>query len=391
MVVERPRFFEGQILAAADLTTAVEHSRGHDARHERHLHDWGIAEGLQLTKENRRDPTSGTPYVEVTLQPGMAVAGTGRQVVVTAPTRLSETLFDQINGAALQPGAFYPVLLRGLDSDPPRPAFSAQACAGNGQPTRVQEAFEVTVGRVGTERDLDRRPAPDVAAGPGPDGDQPWDILVGYVQWNDTIDRFTDALPEAPGHVRRRYVGVRADRVAARGGQLELRPHPDAQAGNAAVVLDGDPAQLVFGVYKSDGTVEPRLTVTAKGDVEATGKLTGALSPLIPGEVRVQSGVATDGTLLPLPPGVTEEQVRGGGVGLHTWVTPHVPPSATPLDAGNDPYDWYRVVECAVDADRRIRCRVRWFDADHSGQPVDLPGATDYLVVITMPSDGASP
>ena len=49
MTPERPAFFEGQILAAADLTSAVDYGRGQAARHERYLHDWGIAEGLELT------------------------------------------------------------------------------------------------------------------------------------------------------------------------------------------------------------------------------------------------------------------------------------------------------------------------------------------------------
>jgi hypothetical protein len=381
---ERPAFFEGQVLAAADLTATVEHGRGQDARHERFLHDWGIAEGLELTKVDQRDANN-NPFVEVTLQPGTAVAGTGREVVVATPVRLSEALFDQINGASLQPGAAYPVVLHGLDRDATRPSLSQSGCGGDAHPTRVQEGFEVTFRRVGDERRLDDQPLPAVDAGPDTAGGQPWDILLGFVEWDENIGRFTNATPDAHG-VRRRYAGVKADRVAARGGRLELRPDLTVQAGKAALVVSGDPAALTFGIYKGDGSVEERFTVAANGDVTTKGtiKSTGAL---IQGEVRVQSGVATDGVILPLPPGITQQQVSGGQVILHTLVAAHVPPSAAPPTA-----DLYHVDTCEVGADRRVTCVVHWFDLANPGQPTERPGAVDYLVVATVATEsGAGP
>ena len=54
MTPERPAFFEGQILAAADLTSAVDYGRAQAARHDRYLHAWGIAEGLELTTVQNR-------------------------------------------------------------------------------------------------------------------------------------------------------------------------------------------------------------------------------------------------------------------------------------------------------------------------------------------------
>ena len=382
MDLERPTFHEGQVLAAADLTATVEHGRGHDARHERYQHDWGIAEGLSLTEVSRRDPDN-NPYVEVTLQPGTARDGTGLEIVVAAPVRISEVLFDQVNGGSLVPDAFYPVVLHGLDRAAAEPAFAAAGCGGNGQPRRVREAFEVTFGRVGYERRLDQQAVPEVAAGPGPAGGPPWDVLVGFVQWDATLERFTKSAHEAGG-VRRRYAGVRADRVVARGGRLELRPDPAVQAGKAAVVVGGDPAALVFGVYKGDGSVDERFSVNAKGDVTAAGTIKGTL---IAGEVRVQSGAASDGVILPLPPDITEEQVRDGTVALHLQLTPHLPPSAPSLtgDLGHSP------LACTVDDDRRVHCLVRWFEIGTT-KIEDVPSACDYLIVATKPpSSGAGP
>lgn len=46
--VQRPTFFEGQIIAAADLNAAVETGQVGLAQHERYLHLPGIAAGLEL-------------------------------------------------------------------------------------------------------------------------------------------------------------------------------------------------------------------------------------------------------------------------------------------------------------------------------------------------------
>jgi len=376
---ERPTFFEGQVLAANDLTATVETGRAHDARHGRLLHDWGIAEGLDLRAVEKRDANN-VAYAEVTLQPGVAIDGTGREVVVAAPARLSEPLFDQINGASLQQDEFYPVVLHGLDRDAPQPALAAGRCGPNGQPTRVQEAFEVTFGRIGYERAIEQQTPPAVDAGPGPAG-RPWDILVGFVQWDEQNGRFTDAFDHAHG-TRRRYAGVRADRVVARGGRLELRPDPQVQAGRAGVVVGGDPVALAFGVYKADGSLDERFSVNAKGDLTAAGTIKGALTQ---GEVRVQSGVASDGVILPLPDGITDQQVRDDAVTLHIGLTPHVPPSASPL-AG---VLGHSALECRVDDDRRVQCLVRWFEIG-TAKTADVPSTCDYLIVATTASPASS-
>jgi len=381
MEIERPVFFEGQILAAADLTATVEHERARAARHERMLHDWGIAAGLSLTKVDRRDPLTSTPYVEVTVQPGAATDGTGRDIVVPRPVTLSTTLFRQVNGASLQPGAYYPVVLHGFDDEAAQSAFPAGACGPAGGSTRVAEAFEITFRRIGDAAGLDGQPVPGVSAGPGPADGRVWDVLLGFVQWDDGIRQFTDATHDGPG-ARRRYAGIRADTVAARGGQLELRPNPSRQAGQVAVVVGGDPPVLAFGVYRGDGTVEERLTVSAKGDVTAQGVISGTLTP---GQIRAQSGIATDGLLLPLPPGVTQEQVDRGSVLLHISVTLQVTATAPPAGFPIGPFP----AECSVNDSRKLSSTLRWLDtagANHRDRP--CPAA--YLVLaIGADSSGA--
>jgi hypothetical protein len=361
---ERAVFFDGQYITADDLTIVVDHDQEHVARHSRLLHDWGIADGLTLDKKT----SGGSPYVEV--QKGMAVDGTGREVIVPLATRLSESLFKQINGASTQAGAWYPVFLRGKDGPAAQAAATPAACGANGQPTRVDETFEITFGHIG-DASLEQ-PAPDVTAGPGPYGQTLWNILLGFVQWDG--QHFTDTSDTADG-VSRQYAGVRAASVAAAGGgTLELRPDLTRQAGNIGLALGGTPPVLKFGVYKTDGTIDPQVTIDAAGNVDAKGTVSGKLQA---GQPVVQSGIATNGMILQLPVGITQAQVDSGQAVLHIHVTPHDPGPSAPTGHPIGPV----IQQCHVDSARRVGCVLSWFD--HSGGEKSLPAPVDYLLIAT--------
>ena len=72
--IARPVFYEGQILGAVDLQAAVEYSRGQEARHERYLHTWGIASGLELSPKAKQVEVNNNTidYQEIWLSPGLA-------------------------------------------------------------------------------------------------------------------------------------------------------------------------------------------------------------------------------------------------------------------------------------------------------------------------------
>jgi hypothetical protein len=116
------------------------------------------------------------------------------------------------------------------------------------------------------------------------------------------------------------------------------------------------------------------MTVAANGNLTIAGSFSGQISA---GSVLATSGTATDGVLLPLPSGVSQEEVADGRVSLHVYVTPKVPPTgsgtvAVPAEAG-------------VDEDRRVRCRIRVFDPTASTVTVaEQPGAVDFLVLATV-------
>jgi hypothetical protein len=375
----RPVFSEGQVLAGADLTRTVDHAAEAQARHERTLHLWGITEGLALVPEQDSQP-GGPTFIRITLGTGAAIDGRGRQVVVAEPVPLDEGAFEQVNGTTVTSAnrnTWFPVFLSALDQDAPPEGIAPASCGHQAAPTRTVEGFEVSFGRAGDELDLDDQPVPPIDEGPGPAGGNPWRVLLGFVRWNPDIGQFSEVGPAAGG-ISVRYAGAMADEVAARGGRIEVRTRVTPKLGTPAAVVDEqEGGRLTFGLHDGAGNVKPLLTVNGQGDVTAEGTIKGLLTS---GQVMVQSGQATDGVLLPLPAGVTEELVAKGQAVLHAALTPHVPPSAPPTGM----FAWVPK-ECRMDADRRVRCVVTWFDGANRE---DHPASCDYLIMAAAASEG---
>ncbi|MET0418458.1 MAG: hypothetical protein ABW022_20795 [Actinoplanes sp.] len=363
----RPIFAEGQILAAADLTAAVDHARGQLARHARYAHEWGIAEGLDLTTADRTDPDTGDTYVEVTLQPGVAYDGTGREVLVPAAVVLQESLFDEVNGADPATTDPYPVFLAGFDEEKSAESV-ADLCGSASGVNRVSETYQIIFGKLGEQQQAPEPPA--VGAGPA-DGTEPWPILLGYVIWDGRHFARTTGH-DAQGRTPPR-TGVRAATVAAPTGRLDLRSHPLAEA--SAVVRIDDKDGLVFGTTGAAGNVTSLFSVSPDGNVSVRGTLNEAPRR---GDVVVDSGMVSDGVVLPLPAGVDPERVADAGVVLHVQLRPR--PS---VEAGSGDGIWVdSTLECFVDADRRVHSRVRAIRLDVN--PVthrDSSVPADYLLL----------
>lgn len=366
----RPAFHEGQVLAAADLSATVEYARGRSARYARHLHEWGIAEGLGLLTQPRTDPLTNARHVEVSVEPGIALDGAGRDVVITEPVVLRESDFEEVNGADQPTDEPYPVFLTAADREPaqlPGPV----SCSGSATKTRVEESYQILFGRLGDERLVAEQRPPAIGAPPA-DPPARWLVLLGYVQWTD--GHFSGVATTARG-VAARFAGVRADTVSARSGALTLRTGPETQEGKPALVLSGGEApSLVFGLYQGGGAVAPLMTVAANGNLTIEGSFSGRMPA---GSTQVISGTATDGMLLPLPSGITAQQVADGRVVIHVQLTPHTPRLT---DA-----TLFSPVEATVDGERRVRCRVRLYNPLVTpAQVVEEPGAVDFLVVATV-------
>jgi hypothetical protein len=71
---ERIHYFERQLLSAEDLAQEQLYFREKARRHNRLLHGWGVAFGLEVTP--------GTAQLEVVVSPGYAIDARGEEIVV---------------------------------------------------------------------------------------------------------------------------------------------------------------------------------------------------------------------------------------------------------------------------------------------------------------------
>jgi hypothetical protein len=356
--IERPVFFLGQYVGPDDLDQTVEYHRGQLARHERGLHLPGIASGLVLSIN------SGVLNVSA----GMAVDIQGREIVVAEDETVEPAVFIDAN--VFVKDAWHPVFLELTEEDPPVSPFSTGAC-DVAQRTRKLEGHSFSFGKPG-----DETPSSTVAPLPGegadPDAASPLHVLVGFVTWDDTNNQFLKAA-DNNGTTRVQFCGVRADEVVARGGKLTLRAKAVEDKGQAVAELDeSDPKagpMFRFGL-QGETSVKPLFTIDKNGTVWAAGKLTSPVT------LNVESGTITDGMPLPLPAGVTDDDLDSGKAQLHVLLTPRIPLDDGGFGAGA------RIPvahKCEVNG-RAVTCQIRWISNTLGPADELRPGSCDYLV-----------
>lgn len=168
-VQDRPRYYEGQYLEAADLQAAVDYAREHGARALLGAHRWGISIGLDLVEVPGPHGT-----LDVVLTPGYAWDGFGRPIVVPEPTKLPLGHFRPFDamlvaGATPPPPFGVQVWIRYDEAQtrPPRAGF--ETCDASGSFARVVERFAL---EVGPRPDVPARRDPVEVAGRTMDGSQ---------------------------------------------------------------------------------------------------------------------------------------------------------------------------------------------------------------------------
>jgi hypothetical protein len=372
----RPAFHEGQVLSAADLSAVVGHARDNDARITRSLTTPGIVSGLRLLTVEVQD--SGDTVLQARVERGMALDIAGRLVVVAEDQPLGEELVNSIGAltpeaAGSQRSVRYPVFLAAEDQPEAVTSRGSTGCGETHEPTRIREGFRVTIGRPGSELDLDERSAlaPDIGADGGGTSAP---VLLGFVQLRtNATARFVAVEDvETPGTKVRR-AGLRGSEVRSRSHDLSLRTVGGAKPGTPVLVLDEqaqDDSVLKLGLMTASG-VDPLVSVSRAGDMRVVGVLTARFKV---GDVYVESGIISSGLRLPLPTGTTDADVTDEKVAIHTSVTPELPAATV---VGNA----FGTVECRVDDDRTVRCRIK----EEGGTATDC--AARYVVVVTARSD----
>jgi hypothetical protein len=141
---QRPKYYEGQYLGAADLEAAVTYARLREARHFLGAHTWGIAAGLQLQEVARPERGSG---VDMFIRPGYGWDGFSRTAVVLQPYQIPAVLFQSYTYDPANPeGVLVAIWLEYVEAEsgPPQPGF--ELCSPADQSSRVVETFRVRIG-----------------------------------------------------------------------------------------------------------------------------------------------------------------------------------------------------------------------------------------------------
>ncbi len=266
---QRPQFYEGQYLAADDISAIVEYAHVQTARHELGAHTWGVNLGLYLVERD----TPGAPQQKlVYLAPGLAEDGFGRKLSAVALTRLPESLFSNIafDGSIDDPaqtggvpkGRFVKVWLTYDEQAGQAAAPGFVACDVGSTSARVQETYRFVIGEPasltdrrsplsigGRSLDADqaisafdsaRTPAPVLYDDSVPHQQFPettqgvrWLVPVGVVRWvvlsgggGYFVNRDIDPNDSGTERIRRQmrvYVGSIAETLSASDGALVLR------------------------------------------------------------------------------------------------------------------------------------------------------------------------
>jgi len=146
--IERLNYYEGEYLGATDFEAEQEYQRDMRRRHNVGQHTWGIVSGLDIAQVPPAGQTGtfGQTSVTVYIQPGMAVDGFGREIVVLSQTQLTQDLFAPYynpnvgaNALTLNVWISYAEALLNPPTD---------ACVAASQPNsfgRVQETFALSI------------------------------------------------------------------------------------------------------------------------------------------------------------------------------------------------------------------------------------------------------
>ena len=277
--IKRLNYYEGEYLGALDFAAEQEYHREMRRRHNVGQHTWGIVSGLDLAQIPNGQTTDGLPQVDVYVQPGMAVDGFGREIVMLSRTQLTQDLFAAFYdpNTTANPRNMY----IWIAYDQQLAQLSGDACTrqNTSNPySRVQESFRLLVTSTptpvpalndplvidGNTMTPPAEPAvpPSTAPTPTPgdivlpyDGSVPyqefaeddttahWYVLLGQVLWHPHFQVLLQ--PPTAATSGRQYCGAVAAAIEAPNAQLVIQdrmtpsPLPDPTYSGVAVEVQG--------------------------------------------------------------------------------------------------------------------------------------------------------
>jgi hypothetical protein len=280
--IERLNYYQRQYLGATDFKAEQAYHRDMRRRHNLGQHTWGIVTGLELVEKPKEDSAG----VDVYVQPGMAIDGFGREVIVTEPFKLSGAQFDAFN--TLKHRAVYVAY---DEESEDRPAAGFESCDAENQFSRVRESFQIIVEPKTIAHDditvagKAVTPPPPVNAGdltimpdesvpyqelPDDDASSFWLIRLGSANWDGVNQTF---LPAAAGRLQeeRDYAGNVTAEILAPDKQLLIRDRATATLLPLEPSADG--ADVTEGVkVELEGSLQVDRLLTAKADLQIHGR-----------------------------------------------------------------------------------------------------------------------
>jgi Carboxypeptidase regulatory-like domain len=248
----RPRFRERQVLRAADLEAQQSYLIAARRHHNIGQHGWGIVQGLEITN---------TP--ELVVQPGMAIDGYGRELIVTSPVTILTDVFIELEDTALDVWLVYQV------TDVNVPQLGTWGC-GPGKNTKTRQ--QATLRLMPAPRNEQRLPT-DVPREPVevPDADLPflpqriapddpameWPVYLGTIR----MAAVAEFNPDSP----RPYATLTGEMVTAPSGRARMQ---------VGTELQSDTRRFAVTVADASGKLIERLGIDREGNTFITGNTT---------------------------------------------------------------------------------------------------------------------
>ncbi|MCB8986628.1 MAG: hypothetical protein H6661_02635 [Ardenticatenaceae bacterium] len=308
MDITRPNYYQGQFLGAQDFNDELAYHRDMRRRHNLGPHTWGIVVGLELVEKPKESGTG----VDVFLQPGTAVDGYGREIIVLHSTQLSPSDFLRF-----ATDNHYDIWIAYDEAQTSRAASGYELCNTANQFDRLQESFRLFVKPAFPQPDgvivdgaLREPPSPtntdDLTIPPDKsvpyqelpdDFRERWMLRLGSVRWDGT-----DFLAAAPGKLseERVYVGGVTAVLLAPAAQLTIRdratdPLTPTDDG-VAVTLEGSLTGLRAITAKANLNVDGGLLDFRQADGSDAEQFSLERAEWVNGEeLRVRIGTKTNG------------------------------------------------------------------------------------------------
>lgn len=277
-VIERVRYYQRQFLGAEDFQDEQAYHRDMRRRHNIAHHTWGIVVGLELIEKDKEgDPGAKDVYV----QPGMAIDGFGREIVVLQPVKLDPADFDSFTNL------LHREVWIAFDAESAlRPASGYELCDVEDQSRRWLETYQIVIEPIKPTHDdviVDGKVVhPPPPTNPGDltipvdesvphqelpdDQDEPrWLVRLGSANWDGVNRKFVAAAPDRLLEGRR-YVGAIAEDLYAPAGRLLVRSRSEANLRvgigttnlNGRLTIDGleQPQQGTLTIFSETAEIE---------------------------------------------------------------------------------------------------------------------------------------